>query len=71
MIRRTYASLLLSIGVPLSWIKQQMVHSNYRMLEEVYARWIEVSDEQRDKILSWFREIAQNGHTPAAIKPFI
>ncbi len=69
--RHTYASILLSIGVPLSYIKQQMGHSNYRMLEERYARWIEIPDEQRERILNWFRQMAQNGHIPATIKPFI
>lgn len=69
--RHTYASILLSIGVPLSWIKQQMGHTNYRMLEEVYGRWVEVPPEQRERVLNWFRQMAQNGHIPATIKPFI
>ncbi|MEJ1297810.1 MAG: DUF3596 domain-containing protein [Candidatus Sedimenticola sp. (ex Thyasira tokunagai)] len=69
--RHTYASILLSIGVPLSWIKQQMGHTNYRMLEEVYGRWVEVPPEQRERVLNWFRQMAQNGHIPVAIKAFI
>lgn len=69
--RHTYASILLSIGVPLSWIKQQMGHSNYRMLEEVYARWIEIAPEQRKRILGWFLKMSEDGHIPEALVPYI
>jgi len=69
--RHTYASIMLSIGVPLPWIKKQMGHTNYRMLEEVYARWMNISSAQRKEVLGWFSELSQNGHIPEEIAPFI
>lgn len=69
--RHTYASILLSIGIPLSWLKKQMGHSNYRMLEEVYSRWIDISPNKRKEALKWFVEMSQNGHIPDELVPFI
>ena len=39
--RHTFASIMLSAGLPASWIRQQMGHVSLKMLEEVYARWID------------------------------
>lgn len=69
--RHTFASVMLSIGVPLSWLKEQMGHSNYRMLEDVYARWLKISPEKRKQILHWFLKWSQNGHIPEAIAHFV
>lgn len=69
--RHTYASLLLSVGIPLSWLKAQMGHSNYRMLEQVYARWTNISTAQRKKMLNWFLEMSKGGHIPEALAPFV
>ncbi|MFK5914147.1 MAG: site-specific integrase [Woeseiaceae bacterium] len=39
--RHTFASIMLSAGLPASWIRQQMGHVSLKMLEQVYARWID------------------------------
>ncbi len=69
--RHTYASIMLSIGLPLSWLKEQMGHTNYRMLEDVYGRWLNISAAKRKEILQWFLKWSQDGHIPEAIAPFI
>ncbi|MCG7988311.1 MAG: site-specific integrase [Candidatus Thiodiazotropha lotti] len=69
--RHTYASTLLSLGVPLGWVKEQMGHGNYRMLEERYARWINISPKQRQRVLKWFQGMASREHLPDEIRPFI
>ena len=55
--RHTYASIMLSAGLPPNWIRQQLGHTSMKMLETVYARWIDedesslkwLSDKTRDK----------------------
>lgn len=38
--RHTYASHLISAGIPLSWVALQMGHSSIKMLEKHYAKWL-------------------------------
>lgn len=38
--RHTYASQLLTAGVPKEWIANQMGHTSTRMIEERYGKWI-------------------------------
>lgn len=49
--RHTYASIMLSAGLPASWIRQQMGHVSLKMLEEVYARWI----DEDVSVLEWVK----------------
>ena len=50
--RHTYASIMLSAGLPASWIRQQMGHVSLKMLEEVYARWI----DEDVSVLKWVKK---------------
>ena len=52
--RHTYASIMLSAGLPASWIRQQMGHVSLKMLEEVYARWI----DEDISVLEWVKKHA-------------
>jgi len=45
-LRSTYASQLLSRGIPLKWISRQLGHASTAMTERRYARWID--DEYRE-----------------------
>lgn len=56
--RHTFASIMLTACIPFGWIRQQMGHANMRMLEEVYAHWLEESDDIRE----WLLKKTQNGH---------
>ena len=60
--RHMYASIMLSAGMSLEWLKQKMGHSNFKMLEEVYASWVKVSSSERDKIRNWILSKSQDGH---------
>lgn len=39
-LRSTYASVLLTAGIPLKWISRQLGHSTTALTERRYARWI-------------------------------
>lgn len=68
--RHTYASIMLSAGMSLEWLKERMGHSNFRMLEEVYASWVRVSASERQRVREWISGRSQNGHTPEMEKEF-
>ena len=46
-LRHTYASELLSAGVPPYWVSRWLGHADTRITERVYAHWIPRPDEQR------------------------
>jgi len=50
--RHTYASIMLSAGLPPNWIRQQLGHTSMKMLETVYARWI----DEDESILKWLSD---------------
>ncbi|MEN8170990.1 MAG: tyrosine-type recombinase/integrase [Pseudomonadota bacterium] len=68
--RHFYASIMLSAGMSMEWLKEKMGHSNYRMLEEVYASWVKISAKERKKIREWVLEWSQNGHIPDADREY-
>ena len=68
--RHTYASIMLSAGMSLEWLKERMGHSNFKMLEEVYASWTKVNSSERDQIREWVHGESQNGHMPEMEKEF-
>jgi integrase len=45
-LRHTYASLLLSSGVPLLYVSQQLGHTNPTTILRYYARWIPTGDQR-------------------------
>lgn len=38
--RHTYASQMLTIGMPLAWLAKQLGHTSLKMIQEHYAEWI-------------------------------
>jgi len=52
--RHTFASLMLSAGAPIGWLKYQMGHANLEMLSTIYARWI--SDNAVQSVADWVKE---------------
>lgn len=68
--RHTYASIMLSAGMSLEWLKERMGHSNFKMLEEVYASWTKVSSAEKRKIREWVLGESQDGHMPEMEEEF-
>lgn len=64
--RHTFASIMLSAGLPASWIRQQMGHVSLKMLEEVYARWIDGDVS----ILEWVKHNTINKNNGAKFTEF-
>jgi len=64
--RHTFASIMLSAGLPASWIRQQMGHVSLKMLEEVYARWIDGDIS----ILEWVKLNTMNKNNGAKFTEF-
>lgn len=62
--RHTFASMMLSSGMPPMWVAQQMGHKDWGMIRKVYGRWIpDVDPSIQDKIsFLW----SQHGHKGAA-----
>ncbi len=52
--RHTFASLMLSAGAPIGWLKHQMGHASLDMLDSVYARWI--ADDGKQSVVDWVKE---------------
>jgi integrase len=50
-LRHTYASLLLSSGVPLLYVSQQLGHTNPTTTLRYYARWIPTGDQRYVDVL--------------------
>ena len=50
-LRHTYASLLLSAGVPLLYVAQQLGHTKPTITFKYYARWIPSGDVNRVSVL--------------------
>jgi len=46
--RHTYASIQLIKGVNPMWVSKQMGHVTMKMLLEVYSKWIDLSDKQKE-----------------------
>jgi integrase len=46
--RHTYASIQLTKGVNPMWVSKQMGHVTMKMLLEVYSKWIDLSDKQKE-----------------------
>ena len=55
--RHTFATLMLNAGIPLQWIKEQMGHTNYQMLERRYAKW-----QHDPNIVNWLEKKTRGGH---------
>ena len=55
--RHTFATLMLNAGLPLQWIKDQMGHTNYQMLETRYAKW-----QFDPEIVEWLDKKTRGGH---------
>lgn len=43
--RHTYASHLISAGLPLAWVARQMGHESIKMIEKHYSRWLPTNNE--------------------------
>ena len=52
--RHTFASMMLSAGENLSWVSNQMGHSNVLITAQIYARWIPSDTKQGSKALEMF-----------------
>jgi integrase len=66
-LRNTYASQLLTKGVPIAWIAQQMGHTNKEMVEKYYGSWLKVDGkETTDKVNEHFCEYFDSSNTEAA-----
>ena len=57
-LRHTYASLLLSSGVPLLYVSQQLGHTNPTTTLRYYARWIPTGDQRYVDVLDMVEEKA-------------
>lgn len=68
--RHTYASIMLSAGMSIEWLKEKMGHTNYKMLEENYATWVHISLEERKKIRNWVFAQSHSGHIPERDREF-
>lgn len=44
--RHTYASHLVSAGLPLTWVANQMGHTGIKMLEKHYAKWMPINEDR-------------------------
>ena len=56
--RHTFASIMISAGLPLAWLQQQMGHSSLEMIDKKYAKWL----KGVDKVRAWIKKKTQNGH---------
>ena len=43
--RHTYASHLISAGLPLAWVSRQMGHNSIKMIEKHYSKWLPTNNE--------------------------
>ena len=50
--RHTYASHLISAGLPLAWVSKQMGHNSIKMIEKHYAKWLSINNENMVKMAS-------------------
>jgi integrase len=46
--RHTYATIQLVKGVNPMWVSKQMGHVNMKMLLEVYSKWIDLAEKQKE-----------------------
>ncbi|WP_394175935.1 tyrosine-type recombinase/integrase [Thalassotalea litorea] len=44
--RHTYASHLVSAGLPLTWVARQMGHTSIKMIEKHYAKWMPTHEDK-------------------------
>lgn len=50
--RHTYASHLVSAGLPLSWVAKQMGHTGIKMIEKHYAKWMPMYEDKYTRMAS-------------------
>ncbi|MCP4990710.1 MAG: site-specific integrase [Colwellia sp.] len=50
--RHTYASHLVSAGLPLTWIAKQMGHTGIKMIEKHYAKWMPTHEDKYTDLAS-------------------
>ena len=65
-LRHTYASLLLSEGVPVTYVSEQLGHSNPRITLEIYARWIPRGGRAEVNRLDEVAPVGVTGRNPRA-----
>lgn len=62
--RHTFASLLLNTGMPMIAVKDLMGHSDTKMLDEVYGKYMEHPEEHMAYVKKAFTEALPNGIVP-------
>jgi len=62
--RHTFASIMVTACLPDGWVRRQMGHSTMKMLEEVYAKWL----DDADKVIDWVLKNTKDGHNGAQFK---
>lgn len=63
--RHTFASIMLSAGVSLGWLRQQMGHEDFAMIQKVYGKWIDSSGPATQQtVREWVIEKVNGGHIP-------
>lgn len=65
-LRHTYASLALSAGEPMLFVRDQLGHSSLKMLEQTYAKWIPAANPTVGR---GFDAIASTVSAPAPSTP--
>jgi integrase len=50
--RHTYASHLVSAGLPLTWVAKQMGHTGIKMIEKHYAKWMPIHEDKYTDLAS-------------------
>ena len=50
--RHTYASHLISAGLPLAWVARQMGHNSIKMIEKHYSKWLPTNNDSMLKMAS-------------------
>jgi len=64
-LRDTYASHLLTLGVPLGWISRQLGHADASVMARHYARWIDAEGA------TWHPEVPAAGELPVDLLDLI
>jgi len=64
--RHTFASTMLSMGMPPMWVAQQMGHRDWGMIRKVYGRWIPDADViVRSKVEALWSQYGHKGASSA------
>jgi len=71
--RDTYASQMLTLGMPKEWIARQMGHASVRTLETRYAKWIKEDQlplaSMASKLLGYEKESTDQGDLAPHLRP--